>query len=356
MYGQDLNPHCYGLIESCADHFHWGGGAWTSSRGGKGAHSVAGGGHAHAGALVYLGDNWPAEYRGRVFMGNIHGNRLNHDRLERAGSSYVARHCEDFLFGNDPWFRPLWLYQAADGGVFVGDWHDTGECHNYDRTHPSGRVYHVAYGKAGPGKLKYDLPNVTDAVLVEALKARNDWYARQARRLLQERAAAGKLSKEVPSRLEKMLDGEKDVTHRLRALWTLHAVGAMDEKKLLAVLDIPHEPLRTWAVRLLVDHGAPSDGAIRRLVRQAKEEKLAPVRLALASALQKLPAGKRWELAEALAAHGEDACDAYLPLMVWYGIEPAVPGDPERAARLAGKAKLPAVRRYIARRLAGLAE
>src|SRR5262249_42908694 len=24
MYGQDLNPHCYGLMESCADHIHWG--------------------------------------------------------------------------------------------------------------------------------------------------------------------------------------------------------------------------------------------------------------------------------------------------------------------------------------------
>ncbi len=356
MYGQDLEPHCYGLIESCADHLHWGGGAWTSSRGGKGAHSVAGGGHAHAGAMFYLGDNWPAEYRNRVFMGNIHGNRLNHDRLQRAGSSYVARHCEDFLFGNDPWFRPLWLYQAADGGVFVGDWHDTGECHNYDKTHPSGRVYHVAHGKAGPGKLKYDLPRAGDAVLVEALGARNDWYARQARRLLQERAAAGKLGKDVPGLLEKMLAGAKDVTHRLRALWALHAIGAVDEKKLLAVLDSPHEPLRTWAVRLLMDRGASSDQAVERLVRQAKEEKAAGVRLALASALQKLPAAKRWGLAEALAARGEDASDAYLPLMVWYGIEPAVPGDPERAARLAGRAKLPAVRRNIARRLAGLAE
>ena len=90
MYGQDLNPHCYGLIESCADHIHWAGGDWTSSRGGKGAHSAAGGGHAHAGACVYLGDTWPAEYRNRVFMCNLHGNRLNQNVLKRSGSGYVA--------------------------------------------------------------------------------------------------------------------------------------------------------------------------------------------------------------------------------------------------------------------------
>jgi putative membrane-bound dehydrogenase-like protein len=356
MYGQDLDPHCYGLIESCADHLHWGGGDWTSSRGGKGAHSVAGGGHAHAGAMFYLGDNWPAEYRNRVFMGNIHGNRLNSDRLQRVGSTYVARHCDDFLFGNDPWFRPLWLYQASDGGMFVGDWHDTGECHNYDKTHPSGRVYHIAYGKAGPGKLKIDLPHASEAALVEAQKQRNDWYARQSRRLLQERAAAGTLGSEVRGLLARMLATEKDVTHRLRALWTLHAIGAAEEKTLLEVLDSQPESLRIWSVRLLVDREVPSDRVIDRFVRQAKEEKSAPVRLALASALQKLPAARRWELAEALAAQAKDTGDPCLPLMVWYGIAPAVPGDPERAARLAGQAKMPIVRRHIARRLAALAD
>src|SRR5205823_231747 len=34
MYGQDQNPYCYGLIKSIADHIHWAGGAWTTSRGG----------------------------------------------------------------------------------------------------------------------------------------------------------------------------------------------------------------------------------------------------------------------------------------------------------------------------------
>ena len=32
MFGQDFNPHLYRLMDSCADHIHWGGGAWTSSR------------------------------------------------------------------------------------------------------------------------------------------------------------------------------------------------------------------------------------------------------------------------------------------------------------------------------------
>ncbi len=99
MYGQDLNPHTYGLLPSCADHIHWGGGDWTSSRGGKGEHDSPGGGHAHVGCCVYLGTNFPPEYRNSVFMCNLHGNRLNRDTLAWQGSSYVAKHAPDFHAG-----------------------------------------------------------------------------------------------------------------------------------------------------------------------------------------------------------------------------------------------------------------
>ncbi len=49
MFGEDYNPHVYELMSTCADHLHWGGGDWRLSRGGHGAHSIAGGGHAQRG-------------------------------------------------------------------------------------------------------------------------------------------------------------------------------------------------------------------------------------------------------------------------------------------------------------------
>jgi hypothetical protein len=75
------------------------------------------------------------------------------------------------------------------------------------------------------------------------------------------------------------------------------------------------------------------------------------VRLALASALQRLPLDQRWPLAEALIQHAEDAEDHNLPQMYWYAIEPLVPTDPGRALELAGKSKIPLVAGHIARRL-----
>ena len=49
-----------------------------------------------------------------VFMCNLHGNRINHDILERKGSTYIARHGKDFMHANDPWFRGLSIMYGPD--------------------------------------------------------------------------------------------------------------------------------------------------------------------------------------------------------------------------------------------------
>src|SRR5436190_11074162 len=45
---------------------------------------------AHAGLCVYQGDQYPAEWRGLVMLGNIHQSALNCDRLTPVGATYKA--------------------------------------------------------------------------------------------------------------------------------------------------------------------------------------------------------------------------------------------------------------------------
>ncbi|HEV8058353.1 MAG TPA: PVC-type heme-binding CxxCH protein [Gemmataceae bacterium] len=351
MYGEDANPYFYGLLESCADHIHWGGGKWTDSRITTPTNDAAGGGHAHVGAMIYLGNNFPESYRNGLFTCNMHGNRVNHDSLERLGSAYVAHHAKDFLLANDPWFRGLSIQYGPDGGVFVSDWTDTGECHNHvlvDQT--NGRIYKVVYGNPAPWH--GDLAKLSDHELVGLQLHHNDWFVRHARLILQERAAAGKLEKEVPLELRKMLQEQPDATRKLRALWALHVIGAANQELLTTLLDDPSEYLRGWAIRLLVEDRQPADATLSKFANMAARDPSAWVRLALASALQRTPAAGRWSIAEALIAHEEDNADAYLPLMDWYGIEPLVAADPVRFLGLIAHAKMPLVREYIARRLA----
>ncbi|HWE03330.1 MAG TPA: PVC-type heme-binding CxxCH protein [Tepidisphaeraceae bacterium] len=354
MGGHDLDPYAYTLMESCADHIHWAGGDWTTSRGGA-QHSEAGGGHAHVGAMVYLGDNWPDSYRNSIFMCNLHGNRINNDLLERKGSGYVAHHGRDFLMANDTWFRGISILCGPDGGVYVSDWTDTGECHNYnaiDRT--NGRIYKVTYGKPAP--FNPNLAARSDAELVELQLHKNDWWVRHARRLLQERALSGQLSDTTRPALLHILQENHDVTRQLRALWALHATGGINDKLTLELLVNPQESIRAWAIRLAVDDHAVSAPLLKQFERLANDDPSPVVRLALASALQRLRIGDRWTIAERLMAHAQDAADPNLPLMIWYGIEALAPADPQRGAELALKAKIPLLREYLARQIAGAAE
>ena len=99
--------------------------------------------------MIYLGDNFPKEYRNCLFTCNIHGNRVNRDRIDDTAKGPVLRHEKDFLMANDEWFRGIAINYGPDGGVYVSDWCDTGECHNYqvvDKT--NGRIYKVVYGRA----------------------------------------------------------------------------------------------------------------------------------------------------------------------------------------------------------------
>ena len=136
----------------------------------------AGGGHAHAGLLIYQGDDWPDRYRGTLFTINFHGRRLNNDTLEPRGK-YVGRHAPDFLKSSDPWFRGLELISGSDGGVYIADWSDTGECHGADGVdRNSGRIFKVVYGQPPRPKIP-DVETVSDGELVNLQTAANDWYA-----------------------------------------------------------------------------------------------------------------------------------------------------------------------------------
>lgn len=356
MFGTHDNPHLYELMDSSSDHLHWAGAKWSEARGGP-AHDALGGGHSHCGLMIYQGDNFPAEWRGRAFMGNIHGNRVLYDVPARAGSGYTAKHGGDFLMANDPWFRSTVQITGPDGSVFIADWSDLGECHDSDGSYrSSGRIYKVTHGPEKPflthsSPRVLNLTKLADAELVKLHGHANEWHRRHAQRLLQERAVAGKLDKGTVPSLRNLHAAEKDVSRQLRLLWALHVTGGADELFLTGQLHHASEHARWWAIRLLTEDKKVSPALLAKFVTMAREGKSAFVRLGLASALQRLPVNDRWELANALLAHAEDAADKDLPLLTWYGIEPAVAADQTKAALLLAKCQQPQVRQFITRRL-----
>jgi putative membrane-bound dehydrogenase-like protein len=346
MHGKDFNPYVFEQIKTISDHLHWGGAKWTSGRGGP-ANDALGGGHSHAGCMLYFGESFPAEYRGSVFMCNTHGHRMNNDSLERKGSGFVAHHRPDFMLSNDPWFKGVSVHYGPDGSIYFIDWSDTGECHDYDITdREHGRIYRVAYQGTKP--VNVDLSKETDDKLVEMQTSQNEWFARHARVVLRDRG----LNDEAKGKLMTMYEKDADAMHRLRAMWTLHMCAALDEGQLLKALADQDEYVRAWAIQLLAEDRKPSEAAIAKFTEMAKGDASPVVRLYLASAMQRTPVGQRRGVLEALVSHGEDATDQNLPLMYWYACEGVVGADKQEAARLLGKVKIAKVRELIARRLA----
>lgn len=364
----DPNPRTYALIDQHADHWHFDTASdWTKSR--DGAADAFGGGHAHIGMMIYQGDNWPAQYRGRLFTINMHGRRANQEILERRGSGYVGKHGEDFFVVPDKWFRGMELTYGPDGGVYVADWSDTGECHDSTGVHrTSGRIYKITYGEPKRPAVT-DLTKLSVAELVRLHTHTNEWFARQARLQLLDRAAKPADLAAATKELRSRSTAEKNVVHQLRALWSLYLLGATDEAFLVTQLRHTDEHVRTWAVRLLTDgrrldkvvnadgfdpgrSATPSPDVPAVLAERARTETSGLVRLAMASALQRFPSVERVPLAAALVAHEEDRDDHNLPALIWYGLIPTADANLDLLPKLANACELPLTRRLIARRLA----
>lgn len=340
-------PFFYDDIKTIGDHVHW--------AGSKGPHAAnarsdsAGGGHAHAGLMVYLGDSFPADYRGKLFMNNIHGQRINMDIPERRGSGFVGKHGADFANFNDTWSQTMNLLYDQNGSVYVIDWYDKNQCHHnnvegHDRS--NGRIFKIVYGDTKWTPV--DLQKKSDDELVQLQLHPNDWYVRHARRLLQERGPNPK----VHEALLMILSENPDVTRRLRALWALHVTGGLTEKIALAQLDHANEYIRAWAIQLMMEDRNPSAALLKELARLAKSDPSPFVRLYVAAALQRTPVNQRLEVLEGLLAHAEDSQDHNLPLMYWYATEPVVAQDMKLAVALMTKTKIPLVRQFITRRMA----
>ena len=354
--GSHFNAHTYDDIKTIADHVHWIG---ATPHSGNDRSNQAGGGHAHAGAMIYLGGAWPDEYRNQIFMNNIHGARINVDRLEPAGSGYVGRHHPDFLLANDRWSQIINLRYGPDGQVYMIDWYDKNQCHGieenvHDRT--NGRIFKVTYDDGEPREpVRVDLKKKSDRKLVDLQLQRNDWYVRHARRILQERAAAGRLDVGAREALVQIATNHTDASRRLRGLWALHVTGGVGRELIALTLLDENAYVRGWAIQLALDEGTASAIA-EQMVRMAGEDPSPIVRRYLASAATRLPLEDRWALLDALVSHPEDAQDHNLPLLYWYAAEPLAEKDMSRALALAVEAKSPILLSHMVRRIGAIAD
>lgn len=299
---------------------------------------------AYCGIHYFDSDAYPAEYRDRLYMGNIHGGCLNVDVLERRGATYFARPAPDFLTANDAWFMPVAQKTGPDGSLYVLDWYDRYHCYQDAGRDPAGidrlrgRLYRVRYGET-PRSAPFDLARETDDQLIARLASPNVYFRDQAQRLLAERNSAT-----ANRRLNELVfDDAAPLKTRMHALWALAGTGArgggaLDGELCSRLLLHDEGALRAWGVRLagnLAAAGVDLPSAVRERIRELAADDSADVRLQVAIAARKL-FGTAHDgadvalLLETLAASNDDPI---VPAIVWQNLRPALHAD--RQASLA---------------------
>jgi len=345
-------PYAYDLLKNINDHKHYRA--------------------AYAGMQIYQGGAYPPEYNGTAFMGNIHGNCINQDRLTANGSSFTSHdlhkgkdHVDDaFLNSTDGWFRPVSTQIGPDGNLWIADWYDKYPCYQNSRApdldRERGRIWRIVYTGADKGKpvptrpANLNLLKLSNEQLVETLKDKNAWMRRHAQRILTERYP-DRLAAAVSDSLRKALatlfaDQSQPIETRLAAYFTQQS----SNNKLAPAKDPAFtdsdESIRAWAARFATEPSALAPLAA---------DKSPVVRAAVAETAARLvhSGADVTTIVQTLLRQPGNAADPMLPQLIWYAAEPLVAKNPAPFLDfLATDADLltasgPIVPRSIARRL-----
>ena len=336
----------FNLCESIAAYGHGEGGA-----GKQGSRSIFGG-HSHVGSMIYLGDNWPEEYRGDLFTHNLHGHQLNRELLSRRDSAYLSSsHGQDTLYADDKQYLAVDLKYGPDGSVYSIDWQDTQQCHvddtaRWDRT--NGRLYRMSWKETfEPVRVK-DLASASEKQLLSALRHKNEWFSRMAQHQIRQRAADKPISPELATSLRSTVFDQTQL-HRFRHLVALDGTGQLNQNDFTKLLKDTDETIRAHALHLLTNQvGEQTRPHSDALLNLAKSDPSSRVRLALAGAAQyRLPEDMRLPILLALADRSEDTHDRFIPKLIWYALSPFAKEQPNLIANLALTTPLPLLRDSI---------
>ena len=288
--------------------------------------------------ITYLDtDAYPEAYRGRLYMGNIHGNCINVDSITRNGATYEGHAKADFLSANDAWFMPVVQKVGPDGSLYILDWYDRYHCYQDANRDPDGidrlkgRLYRVRYGET-PRRAGVDLAESSDQELIDRLDSGNGYDREIAQRLLTERLIGDDRSA-LPDELRAfVLDGDNPRKARMHGLWALVGSGRSAEPMLGKLLSHDDPAFRAWGVRAAGNLGSISPEIGERIASMVNDPS-PDVRLQVAIASRKVDGLDPESLLASVVAEAGD--DELIPRIAWRNLLPSL-GDGDGARRFLG--------------------
>lgn len=210
-----------------------------------------------AGVAIYAADQFPREYHGNVFVGNVITNVIHRDVIQWRGSSPWVEKPEDFLSCDDWWFHPVDLQIGPDGALYISDFYNSIIGHyEVDLKHPKrdrhrGRIWRVVWKgngdketrREGDKETPGDMTAKSDQQLATFLGHPNQAVREMALNLLVER---GKSDPAVVAKLKVLVLPTVDTVTN-QADWKGASYGATDDNR---------AALAGWAMKRLGQLGA----------------------------------------------------------------------------------------------------
>jgi mono/diheme cytochrome c family protein len=269
---------------------------------------------------VFRGDRLPADVRGSVFVTEPAGNLVRRFLVKEGADGRItatnAHPKSEFLTSTDERFRPVNLFSAADGTLYIADMYRgviqhlqyqseylKNQIRDRGLVEPTGlgRIYRVVHASTQRAE-RPALSAKTPAELVRVLSHANGWYRDTAQRLLVERGDTT-----VAPALTALVSTAPDARTRLHALATLDGLGALDATIVQRGLRDTAPEVRAAAIRVaepwLAKPGDPLATAVWRLAADPAPR----VRWQLAVSLAAFPVDVRVDhAAQLLAKNGRD--------------------------------------------------
>ncbi len=239
--------------------------------------------------LVY-NDNALPGLRGQILACAPAQNLVHRALLSRDGTLLKIRRTpqetkSEFLVSADIWFHPIHLAIGPNGGVWIADYYreiieDYSAIPRYLQQqygladgNDHGRIWRLTHDDM-PAPQSADMTRLSNAALGREVVSQRFWRRQTARRLLLERDAR---QTDIPL-------PPNDTSAAVNALYTLDALGQLDDKKLASALGHSEPGVRRHALRLAERQFGKSEKLFAAALRLADDDS-SIVRLQLALSL-----------------------------------------------------------------------
>lgn len=215
-----------------------------------------------AGAMAYRGDQFPPEYRDTAIFCEPVANIVRMVHMSRKDGLVTGEHLfgeREFLASTDERFRPVNIFNAPDGTIYITDMYHgiiqhkhylTRYLREYIKhqnleTHPRfGRIYRVKY-RNNPRGSQPSMIGKKASELVAHLAHPNGWWRDMAQQLIID---SGDTSV-VPALTALASDTSKPLG-QIHALWTLEGLGQVNSEAITGALKSTDSYVLESAIRL----------------------------------------------------------------------------------------------------------